>query len=56
VNNQNVPVPGKPARLNSSQFPYMIYDAQNTQLLVDSRGNIVNRSPRQVGVLKNYTG
>jgi hypothetical protein len=46
---------GRLARLNSSEFPYMIYDEQNTQLLVDRRGNIVTRNGRQVGLLKNHT-
>ena len=56
VKNGGVSVLGKLARLNSNQYPYMLYDAQNTQLLVDSRGNILTRNGRQVGVLKNHVG
>lgn len=56
INNGGVRVFGKLARLNSNRFPYLIYDAQNTQLLVDARGNIVTRSGRPVGVLKNHVG
>jgi hypothetical protein len=55
VKNSGVSVLGRLARLNSSEFPYMIYDEQNTQLLVDRRGNIVTRNGRQVGLLKNHT-
>lgn len=47
---------GKLARLNSSRFPYMIYDAQNTQLLIDNKGNILTRNGKQVGLLKNHIG
>lgn len=54
VGSNGVSVLGKLARLNSNRFPYMLYDAQNTQLLVDSRGNIVTRNGRPVGVLKNH--
>jgi hypothetical protein len=56
VKNGGVSVMGKLARLNSRQFPYMLYDAQNTQLLVDSRGNILTRNGQQVGVMKNHVG
>ncbi|HEU4901395.1 MAG TPA: M48 family metalloprotease [Flavisolibacter sp.] len=56
VINGGVRVLGKLARLNSNRFPYVLYDAQNTQLLVDSRGNIVTRSGRPVGVLRNHAG
>ncbi len=54
VGGQGVNVLGKLAKLNSRQFPYLIYDAQNTQLLVDSKGNIVTRAGKQVGLLKNH--
>ena len=47
-------VVGKLARLNSNRFPYLIYDEQNTQLVVDHRGNILTRNGRQVGVLRNH--
>ena len=42
---------GKLTRLNSRTYPYMIYDENNTQLLVDSRGAILTRRGQQVGVL-----
>ena len=42
---------GKLTRLNSRTYPYMIYDQNNTQLLVDSRGTIVTRRGQQVGML-----
>lgn len=54
LNSDGVSVLGKLARLNSSQFPYLIYDEQNTQLFVDARGNILAPNGRQVGVLKNH--
>ncbi|HEV7332097.1 MAG TPA: hypothetical protein VGN63_13765 [Flavisolibacter sp.] len=47
---------GKLARLNSSRFPYVIYDGQNTQMFVDASGKIVNRNGKQVGLLKNHVG
>ena len=56
VSSRGLNVLGKLAKLNSSQFPYMIYDAQNTQFLVDRRGNILTRNGRQVGLLKNHPG
>jgi hypothetical protein len=54
VGGQGLNVLGKLARLNSRQFPYMIYDVQNTQLLVDSKGKIITRDGKQVGLLKNH--
>ena len=54
VDRSCVSVLGKLAKLNSNRFPYLIYDEQNTQLLVDSRGNIVTRQGKQVGVLRNH--
>jgi hypothetical protein len=56
IGNGSVNVLGKLARLNSNRFPYLIYDEQNTQLLVDRQGNIVTRHGQQVGVLKNHLG
>lgn len=56
VQNQQVRTIGKVARLNSSQYPYVIYDEQNTQLLVNSRGAIVTRQGRQVGQMSAYNG
>jgi predicted HD phosphohydrolase len=46
---------GKLARRNSTQFPYMIYDGQNTRLLIDSKGNIITPTGKQVGLLKAHT-
>ncbi|MDQ3279214.1 MAG: membrane-binding protein [Bacteroidota bacterium] len=54
VGQEGLRVLGKLARLNSSRFPYVIYDAQNTQLLVDARGKIVTPNGKQVGLLKNH--
>jgi hypothetical protein len=54
VDRGGVSVLGKLAKLNSNRFPYLIYDEQNTQLLVDSRGNILTREGKQVGVLRNH--
>ena len=45
---------GKITSLNSQEFPFLIYDENNTELLVDSRGNIVTKGGRQVGLLKSY--
>lgn len=56
VQNQQVRTIGKVARLNSNQYPYMIYDEQHTQLLVDTRGAIVTRQGRQVGQMSAYNG
>lgn len=56
ANNGGVRVLGKLARLNSSEFPYLLYDEQNTQLLVDRKGNILTRQGRQVGYLRNHNG
>ena len=49
-------VMGKLAKLNNNQYPYMLYDEANTQLLVDRSGKIVTRQGRQVGYLKNHNG
>lgn len=56
VGEKGLNVLGKLARLKSNDFPYMIYDAQNTQLFVDARGKIINRNGEQVGQLKNHQG
>lgn len=56
VGNNGLSVLGKLAKLNSSQYPYMLYDEANTQLLVDRKGNILTRQGRQVGYLRNHTG
>ena len=56
VKNGGLNVLGKLAKLNSNQYPFMIYDGQNTQLLVDAKGNILTRTGKQVGLLKNHPG
>jgi hypothetical protein len=56
VGEKGLNVLGKLARLKSNDFPYMIYDAQNTQLFVDARGKIINRNGKQVGQMKNHQG
>lgn len=56
VKNGSLNILGKLARLNSRQFPFLIYDEQNTQLLVDVKGNIVTRTGKQVGLLTNHQG
>lgn len=54
VGSNGLSVLGKLAKLNSNQYPYVLYDEANTQLLVDRKGNIVTRQGRQVGVLRNH--
>lgn len=56
VDNNRLSVIGKLAQLNSSRFPYMIYDEENTQLLVDAYGNIITKQGRQVGKLSARRG
>jgi hypothetical protein len=51
VDNNRLSVIGKLTTLNSRQYPYLIYDEANTQLLVDTRGNILTRNGRKVGTL-----
>lgn len=43
---------GKLAKLNSSQYPYMMYDENNTRFYVTAKGNIVNKAGRNVGMTK----
>jgi len=54
VGNSGLSVLGKLAKLNSSEYPYVLYDQANTQLLVDRKGNILTRQGRQVGYLRNH--
>jgi len=54
VGNSGLSVLGKLAKLNSNQYPYVLYDEANTQLLVDRKGNILTRQGRQVGYLRNH--
>jgi len=51
LNNNRLHIIGKMGTLQNRQYPYYIYDEQ-TQLLVDTRGNILTRQGRQVGVLQ----
>lgn len=51
-----VSVLGKLAKLSSNEYPYLLYDAQNTQLFVKRNGTILTREGRQVGYLKNHNG
>ena len=46
INNNQLSVIGKLAQLNSNRFPYIIYDDENTQLLVDIYGNIITKQGR----------
>lgn len=54
MGDNGVSVLGKLARLNSSEFPYVLYDAQNTRLLVDRQGAILTNGGRQIGYLRNH--
>jgi predicted HD phosphohydrolase len=56
VSNNQLSVIGKLAQINSSDYPYIIYDGSNTQLLVDSYGNIVTRQGKPVGKLSARKG
>jgi hypothetical protein len=56
VNNNQLSVIGKLAQLNSSRYPYLIYDEDNTQLLVDAYGNIITKQGKQVGKLSARRG
>ncbi|HEX6334050.1 MAG TPA: M48 family metalloprotease [Flavisolibacter sp.] len=51
VANNNLLVVGKLASMKNTQYPYLMYDEQNTQYLVDRRGNIVTRRGQRVGQL-----
>jgi predicted HD phosphohydrolase len=56
IGNNGVSVLGKLARLNSSEFPYVLYDAQNTQLFISRGGAILTQGGRQIGYLRNHSG
>jgi len=51
VKNNQLSVIGKLAELNNRKYPYVIYDDQHTQLLVDAYGNILTKEGAQVGKL-----
>ena len=56
VGNNGLSVLGKLSKTGSSQYPYLISDEQNTQLLVSNRGAILTRQGKQVGYLRNHNG
>ena len=51
VLNNKLAVIGKITSLNRRDYPYMISDQANTQLLVDAYGNILTKQGRKVGVI-----
>ena len=56
VSDNQLSVIGKLAQLNSSEYPYVIYGGTNTQLLVDTYGNIITRQGTPVGTLSARKG
>lgn len=56
VQNQQVRSIAKIARINNDNFPYMIYDEQNTRLLVNAQGRIFTSAGKQVGDMQAYNG
>jgi hypothetical protein len=56
VGSSGISVLGKLSKTTNSQFPYLLSDNQNTQLLVSSKGAIVSRQGKQVGYLRNHNG
>jgi hypothetical protein len=54
LKNSSLSVIGKLTSLASREYPYLIYDQANTQLLVDRQGNILTKSGKQIGTLKSY--
>ena len=53
ISNDKLYMVGKLAKLNSTQYPYMMYDENNTRFYVTARGNIVNKAGRNVGMIKS---
>ena len=51
VLNNKLAVIGKITSLNRRDYPYMISDQANTQLLVDAYGNILTKQGGKVGVM-----
>ncbi|HVK97483.1 MAG TPA: hypothetical protein VM368_06690 [Flavisolibacter sp.] len=51
VRNNQVSVIGKLAKINSANYPYVIYD-NSTKLFVDRRGNILTQNGKHVGLLE----
>jgi hypothetical protein len=56
VTGNGMRVVGKLGTLNSSRFPYVIYDGDNNQLLVDAYGKIMTQQGRRVGTLSARRG
>lgn len=56
VTNGKLSVLGKLLKTTSQQYPYVLTDAQSTQLFVSSRGSILTQQGKQVGILKNHIG
>ena len=54
ISNAKLFMVGKLAKLNSSQYPYMMYDENNTRFYVTARGNIINKAGRNVGMVKAF--
>ncbi len=54
VGEAGVSVLGKLAKLDSADYPYLLYDAQNTQLLVSRGGAILTKEGKHVGYLQNH--
>ena len=54
--NNNRQTIGKLSRLNSSQYPFAIYNNANSRLLVDRAGNILNSNGQYLGILKAIQG
>ena len=53
ISNDKLYMVGKLAKLNNTQYPYMMYDENNTRFYVSARGNIVNKAGRSVGMVKS---
>jgi hypothetical protein len=56
VGSNGLSVLGKLSKTNSSQYPYLLSDSHNTQLLVSKKGAIVTPQGKQVGYLRNHNG
>ena len=54
--NNNWQTVGKLSKLNSSQYPFAIYDNTNARLLVDRTGKILNKNGQYLGMLKAIQG
>ena len=51
VKNEKLYMIGKMEKLNSRRYPFVMYDANKTQLFVTEGGEIVNRNGKKVGSL-----